>query len=82
MLDVEDVIDGAVNDLLALQNITKVDDIVENEKSSESADFKIETEETEDKIERIKHGWTLKDCGNISIGDLYLMVSNTIRILI
>lgn len=65
-------VEEAVNTLLAL---------TKQEGNEEKAPCKSEAEKEaenvlkkEHDIDRIRKGWTLEDCGTISIGELYLMV--------
>lgn len=75
---VNEVITEAVNTILALQNQT-FNGTTEEKLEKENKEVKMEVaEEVESKkeqdIERIRSGWTINNCGSISIGDLYLMV--------
>lgn len=75
---VNEVVDFTVNTILAL-NQSQEQNGQEEEKKIESTEVKkMEVEDVEElnkeKIEKIKQGWTLNDCGNLAIGDLYLMV--------
>lgn len=73
-------VDEVVNTLLAL---TKQDNSEEepeepNKTHPEDAAKKKEVEDAikkEHDVNRIRQGWTIEDCGTISIGELYLMVN-------
>lgn len=76
---VSDVVDSAINTILALQN-QETDSAEERklktefpkvEPKQEDANFSVKTEETL----KIKNGWTLENCGSLTVGVLYLMVS-------
>lgn len=73
--NVNTVVDQVVSTLLALQSLEPEGVAVK----AELAEVKAEDEEQALKrvhdIERIRKGWTAHDCGMLSIGDLYLMVS-------
>ncbi|XP_017783762.1 PREDICTED: protein cramped [Nicrophorus vespilloides] len=72
---VNDLIDEAVNTILALQNPAENMEIVEEKKPD---DIKMEEDcllqvKKEHDIAKIKLGWTMEDCGTLTVGDLYLM---------
>lgn len=65
-------VEEAVNTLLAL---TKQDNNDENKPSQQPTIKEAEAvEKKEQDISRIRKGWSLEDCGAVSIGELYLMV--------
>lgn len=75
---VSDVVDSAINTILALQN-QETDseepklktEFPKVEPKQEEESFSVKTEETL----KIKNGWTLENCGSLTVGILYLMVS-------
>lgn len=75
-MKVDKVVDVAVNEILALQHTPKVE--IDPEKLPDS-EVKTEDdnqeEKAKEKIENVRKGWTANSCGNISVGDLYLMVN-------
>ncbi|KRT82498.1 hypothetical protein AMK59_3249 [Oryctes borbonicus] len=89
---VSDVIDEAVNTLLALQQYQQQQQqqIQESAGSSdekqEAVEVKLEVIEDMEKklsdIAKIRNGWTLKDCGTLSIGDLYLMFGSDSKLIL
>lgn len=69
-----------VNTLLALTKQDNSEEEPEEPTKSQPEDA-AKTKEVEDAIKkehdvnRIRQGWTIEDCGTISIGELYLMVN-------
>lgn len=80
---VNQVVDQVVNTLLALQNeTTKYIDLFNEVNVNEN---KIEPEEDIKKlhdIQKIRCGWTINDCGTLSVGDLYLMFGCDSKIIL
>ncbi|GJQ87687.1 hypothetical protein Trydic_g17505 [Trypoxylus dichotomus] len=85
---VSDVIDEAVNTLLALQQHQQ-----QLPESAGSSDEKPEVVEVKQEViedmekkhsdaAKIRSGWTLKDCGTLSIGDLYLMFGSDSKLIL
>lgn len=77
------VVDQVVNTLLALQTNEKNDN---SELNNECNDIKVEVSEDDVKkehdIEKIRNGWSIYDCGTLSIGDLYLMFGCDSKIIL
>lgn len=79
----DEYIDHAVNTILALQTSLNGGVEVSNESANDDAEAKVKMEDDEQvqqleikriqNIEKVKLGWTIEDCGTLSIGDLYLM---------
>lgn len=87
-LSVSEVVDSAVNTILSLQQTepTSFENVLVKEevkgegkenKNVEESNRKVENEENikqKEEVLKIKNGWTLEDCGTLTIGELYLMV--------
>lgn len=85
-MTVSDVVDSAINTILSLQKTeNEIDSYVS---ASQKYDVKVEPTTSEkpdimstfaacrtEEISKIKNGWTLEDCGSLTIGEMYLMVS-------
>lgn len=73
--NVNQVVDEAVNTILALnthdESVVAETSIVNNELLTVANTMK---DERRTKIKRIRSGWTLNNCGTLTIGELYLMV--------
>ncbi|KAK9752240.1 hypothetical protein QE152_g4340 [Popillia japonica] len=87
---VSEVIDEAVNTLLALQQYHQ--QCHESTGSAGSSDEKQEPtevkpdvkdlEKKQNDIAKIRNGWTLMDCGTLSIGDMYLMFGSDSKLIL
>lgn len=85
---VSDVVEEAVNTILSLKSnneTVSTSEVAENtDKSMKKENLKEEIQEdpandllaakNELEVHRIKSGWTLGNCGNLTVGELYLMV--------
>lgn len=76
-LNVDEVVDAAVNTLLALQSQI----LSNNTEEKNTEEVKVETSEDDKDAEKkeqyislIQKGWTSENCGTLTVGELYLMV--------
>ncbi|XP_018327452.1 protein cramped [Agrilus planipennis] len=96
LTDVRNVIDEAINTMLALQNqsiTTKKDDKeteeikmdVDDDKCTNKGDVKNLEESYDNEKKSLvnpKLGWTVDDCGTLTIGELYLMYGSNCKLLL
>lgn len=76
--NLSEVVDSAVNTILALQKAEPIfESVYVKEEKNEGKDAKSDENTEEKKLEicKIKNGWNIEDCGTLTIGELYLMVS-------
>lgn len=69
-MTVNEVVDNAVNTILALQSDMEIVNLKEEVKEEKVDEVK---EDKKLDVTKIKTGWTLDDCGTLTIGELYLM---------
>ncbi|KAI4463285.1 cramped protein [Holotrichia oblita] len=84
---VSEVIDEAVNTLLALQQYQQQchESAGSSDEKPEPTEIKPDVKDLEKKqhdIAKIRNGWTLVDCGTLSIGDLYLMFGSDSKLIL
>lgn len=76
--NLSEVVDSAVNTILALQKSEPVfESVFVKEEKNDAKELKVDENNEERKLEisKIMNGWTVEDCGTLTIGELYLMVS-------
>lgn len=74
---VNKVVDEAVSTILSLQVPDLPSSKSDNKTPQVNSNSKdIPLEEKNVKIEQIKQGWTVENCGSLTVGEIYLMVNN------
>lgn len=76
-MSVSNVVDEAVNTILALQSQDAKTDESDSTKVDAKEDINdAEAQKREEDIKLIRQGWTLENCGLLCVGELYLMVGD------
>lgn len=79
---VSDVVDTAINTILSLQKLEATFESVLIKEEAKIDTTKVDNIDVPfvpcnaEEISKIKNGWTLENCGTLTIGEMYLMVYN------